>query len=79
MALAPNHSQSGTKGGSASEVGDACFEVPRINMSPETLARSLKSKGPDSLCFPVQGTDFFFMPYWDTGEEGFTCVPVIKQ
>jgi DUF1680 family protein len=49
--------------------------IPRITLKPEELAAALKPAG--ELRFQVPGTGYTYMPYWDAGEEGFTCLPVI--
>ncbi|MDR2618321.1 MAG: glycoside hydrolase family 127 protein [Treponema sp.] len=52
--------------------------IPHIRMTPEALAASLKPDPRNALHFPVPGTDYSYMPYWDAGEEGFSCVPIIE-
>jgi hypothetical protein len=44
-------------------------------MDAGELLRVLKADRP--LHFPVPGTDYSFVPYWDVEDEGFTCLPVI--
>jgi DUF1680 family protein len=52
--------------------------IPRIGMDTGELIRRLQPAKDKPLHFPVPGTAYTFMPYWDAGEEGFTCVPVIE-
>ncbi|MDR2135347.1 MAG: glycoside hydrolase family 127 protein [Treponema sp.] len=53
--------------------------VPRIRRKPEDLAASLKPAPDKPLHFPVPGTAYTYLPYWDAGDEGFTCLPVIEE
>ncbi|MDR3174752.1 MAG: glycoside hydrolase family 127 protein [Treponema sp.] len=50
--------------------------ITHIDMDADTLMKALKPDRP--LHFPVPGTDYLFVPYWELGDEGFTCLPVIK-
>jgi DUF1680 family protein len=50
--------------------------IPHIRMKPSELLEILKP-GKDPLHFEVAGTAYTYMPYWDVGNEGFTCVPII--
>ncbi|MDR0656874.1 MAG: glycoside hydrolase family 127 protein, partial [Treponema sp.] len=51
--------------------------ITHIDMDAGELLRVLKADKP--LHFPVPGTDYSFVPYWDVGDEGFTCLPVISS
>jgi DUF1680 family protein len=51
--------------------------IPHIRMTPEALAAALKPVPGNALHFPVPGTDYAYVPYWDADEEGFSCVPII--
>ncbi|MDR1025108.1 MAG: glycoside hydrolase family 127 protein, partial [Treponema sp.] len=52
--------------------------IPRIKGSPADLIASLKPTPGSPLHFPVPGTAYTYMPYWDAKNEGFTCLPVIE-
>jgi hypothetical protein len=53
--------------------------IPRIKGKPEDLIASLKPAPDNPLRFPVPGTPYTYMPYWDAKDEGFTCLPVIEE
>jgi hypothetical protein len=53
--------------------------IPRIRMKPESLLAALKPMADNPLHFPVPGSNYTFIPYWDADDEGFTCVPVIEE
>jgi hypothetical protein len=52
--------------------------IPRIKIKPEDLIDSLQPVPGKPLHFAVPGTSYTYLPYWDAGEEGFTCLPVIE-
>jgi hypothetical protein len=53
--------------------------IPRLKTTPEKLIASLKPVQGKALHFPVPGTDYTILPYWDARETGFTCVPIIEE
>jgi hypothetical protein len=53
--------------------------IPRLKTTPEKLIASLKPSQGKVLHFPVPGTDYTILPYWDAKDTGFTCVPIIEE
>jgi DUF1680 family protein len=53
--------------------------IPRLKTTPEKLIASLKPAQGKVLHFPVPGTDYTILPYWDAKDTGFTCVPIIEE
>jgi hypothetical protein len=53
--------------------------IPRIRMKPAELLAALKPAAQNPLHFPVPGSPYVFVPYWDADDEGFTCVPIIEE
>jgi hypothetical protein len=50
--------------------------VPHI---PMDIADVLKLTPDEKLHYAIPGTDMTIMPYWDTAESGFSCLPVVAK
>jgi len=53
--------------------------IPRIKMNVQDLKRILKRDDDNPLHLKIPNNPYYFVPYWDAGDEGFTCVPVIEE
>jgi hypothetical protein len=47
-------------------------------MNPKELPGKLMPSENNPLHFKVPGTDYAYKPYWDIGNKGFSCLPIIE-